>query len=109
MLQHRSTSAHGKWARSLIKPKPVRPALGLVLPTCLLHRRDNDRTLSPIILGQSRVALLPLDPGQRCVATPEAGRGLTVCAIQRTVEAASLPLVGNRMLRARSLPLHLHA
>lgn len=35
--------------------------------------------------------------------------GLPAGAIQRTVEAASLRPVENRMLHARPLPLHLHA
>lgn len=124
-LQRQWPSAHGNWARSMIKPKPARPAPGLVLPVCYCDGAIAivRLCLSPVANGG--VALLPLDPGQRRppVSHARSRKGLTG-AIQRTVEAArgpaSLPSRGNRMLHVpcpshalcpshvRPLPLHLH-
>ena len=63
LLQHQCTR---HMARLMIKPKPGRPAPGLCChPACCDGARAITPPLSP--LANRGVALLPLDPGQRCV------------------------------------------
>ena len=72
-LQHQCTR---HMARLMIKPKPGRPPPGLVLPSCLLRRRQSDNT-SLIALGQSRRGAAPARSRPTVCRMPEAGRGLT--------------------------------
>lgn len=73
LLQHQCTR---HMARLMIKPKPGRPAPGLVLPSCLLRRRQSDNT-SLIALGQSWRGAAPARSRPTVCRMPEAGRGLT--------------------------------
>jgi hypothetical protein len=74
----------------MIKPKPGRPPPGLVLPSCLLRRRQSDNT-SLIALGQSRRGAAPARsrPTVVGVSYARSRKGADEPATQRTVEAAS--------------------
>jgi hypothetical protein len=87
-------------ARLMIKPKPGRPPPGLVLPSCLLRRRQSDNT-SLIALGQSRRGAAPARSRPTVCRMPEAGRGLTGLRLSELLRlpVASLPLSGNRVLQ----------
>lgn len=92
----------------MIKPKPGRPPPGLVLPTCLLRRRQRDN-ISLIALGQSRRGAAPARSRPTVRRMPEAGRGLTSLRLNELLSLPACPPVETGCFEARPLPVRLCA